>query len=463
MRSLSSYKVFNLYLPVLVEQCLATVSTMLGTMLVAGLGDYAIASIGMVDQLNFLFINILVCIGTGVTAIVSQRVGSGNIQDAQKSAENAISLAIYGSIIICIFLILFKGFILNMLFGKADPAVLEAGSTYLFYTSLSLPFLTLFNIFTGIRRATGDNFSPLMGSFSSNVCYVGITIFCMKVLDLGINSVGYGLILSRMVSSFILFMFIKFKPYELTIRKLPLKLDYQALKPVLSISIPNAMDSMIFNGGKILVQVFMSQMGTASLSANTIVMSLANLIQLPGRTIQVTCVPQTGRSFGTGDMEKTKKLMLTQVLMSNCTQFCMSIVFYLFCQDIYSFYTQDPLTLQYVKELATMMLIMAPIFWATSFALPGSLRATGDAKFTMRVSATSLFLCRIPLSWLFGVYFELGVHGIWIGMYIDWIFRSVFYFSRIFSKKWHAKPVDNKNNLNQEKDSLEPKKEEVIK
>ncbi|WP_317366492.1 MATE family efflux transporter [uncultured Tyzzerella sp.] len=441
MKSFRNYHFVTLYLTVMLEQTLSTVSTMLGTMLVSGLGTSVSAGIGMVDQINFVFMNILTCIATGITAIVSQCVGKGDIKKAQDCANHSITISIYASIVISAFLIIFRAPLLNILFGKAEQTVLDSASIYLFFTSISLPFLTLFNVFTGIRRATGDNLSPLIGVFLSNIFYVIVTIFCIKVLNLGISSVGYGLLVSRIISSLILQFFIYFKPRMLKLPKPTIKVNFNILKPVLDIAITNSVDGIIFNGGKLLVQVFMSGMGTAALSANTICNSISNFIQLPGKTFQVTCVPFTGTAYGSGDMEKTKKVMLSQTLGANISQLIMNIIFYIFCSKIYFLYTDDLQVLEYSLNLINSFLILSPIFWATSFMTPSALRATGDAKFTMTISVLSLFIFRIFFSWLLGVHFNYGIYGIWAGMYIDWLFRSVLYFSRIFSKKWHAKNI----------------------
>lgn len=441
MKSLKTYRFFNLYLPVMLEQTLSTVSTMLGTMLVSGLGTAVSAGVGMVDQINFVFMNILTCIATGITAIVSQCVGRNDIKKAQDCANHSITISIYASIIISAFLMIFRTPLLNLLFGKAEQAVLDSAGVYLFFTSISLPFLALFNVFTGIRRATGDNLSPLIGAFLSNIFYVIITVFCIKVLKLGISSVGYGLLASRLISSGILYFYIYFKPRILKMPKPTIKFSLKILKPVLDIAIPNSVDGVIFNGGKLLVQVFMSGMGTPALSANTICNSISNFIQLPGKTYQVTCVPTTGVAYGSGDMNRTKKVMLSQTFGANISQLIMNIIFYLFCGNIYLLYTKDAQVLEYSHNLINSFLILSPIFWATSFMTPSALRATGDAKFTMNISVISLIIFRIFFSWLLGVYLGYGIYGVWAGMYIDWVFRSAFYFTRIFSKKWHPKNI----------------------
>ena len=41
------------------------------------------------------------------------------------------------------------------------------------------------------------------------------------------------------------------------------------------------------------------------------------------------------------------------------------------------------------------------LFWPLAFTLPNSLRAAGDAIFTMAVSLGSMFVCRVVLSYVF--------------------------------------------------------------
>lgn len=436
MVALKNSKIINIYLPVMLEQTLSTLSTMLGTMLVGGLGNYATASIGMVDQLNFLFMNILTCIATGVTAVVSQYIGRNDFKSSNECARHSITISVYASIFISAILIIFKIPILNMLFGKAEQAVLNSANIYLTFTSISLPLLTIFNVLSGIRRAVGDNLSPLIGAFLSNIFYVIITIFCKEVLNLGISSVGFGLLISRLISSIVLYIFLIKQPMYIKIKKLPFKINYKILKPMLNIAIPNSIDGIIFNGGKLLVQVFISGMGTIAMSANTIATSISNLIQLPSKTFQITCVPITANAFGTGDMKKTKKVMLRQTFLACLSQLIMNIIFFLVLENIYILYTKDPTTLNLSKNLTNSFLLLSTVFWAPSFTTPAALRATGDAKFTMNVSVISLIF-RIFLSWFLGVKLKFDIYGIWIAMYIDWIFRSVFYILRIFSKKWH--------------------------
>ena len=76
-------------------------------------------------------------------------------------------------------------------------------------------------------------------------------------------------------------------------------------------------------------------------------------------------------------------------------------------------------------------LCTAPVFWTLSFTVPSMLRAMGDAAFPMRVSIASMFVTRVLISWVLGVYLGWGILGVWIAMYLDWVVRTAFFTPRM--------------------------------
>jgi Na+-driven multidrug efflux pump len=75
-------------------------------------------------------------------------------------------------------------------------------------------------------------------------------------------------------------------------------------------------------------------------------------------------------------------------------------------------------------------------FWPASFTLPNALRAAGDAKHTMVVSLSTMWLVRVGLSYVFAFGFGLGALGVWIAMSCDWVVRGAFFVRRFTRGKW---------------------------
>ena len=79
--------------------------------------------------------------------------------------------------------------------------------------------------------------------------------------------------------------------------------------------------------------------------------------------------------------------------------------------------------------------------WPCSFTMPNALRAANDVKFTMIVSIISMWVSRIGLSYVFGKWMNMGLMGVWLAMYCDWIGRTVLFLWRFFSGKWKNRQV----------------------
>ena len=100
------------------------------------------------------------------------------------------------------------------------------------------------------------------------------------------------------------------------------------------------------------------------------------------------------------------------------------------------FYALQPET----KRLVIWLVLIHNVFNAAAYpfsgALSNGLRAAGDVKFTMAVSVFSMWAFRIGFSFLIGKYMGVGVLGVWIAMFIDWIFRIILFAWRVVSGKW---------------------------
>ena len=81
---------------------------------------------------------------------------------------------------------------------------------------------------------------------------------------------------------------------------------------------------------------------------------------------------------------------------------------------------------------------VASLIWSLAFALPNSLRAAGDAVFTMGISLASMFACRVALSYVFACDWGLGwgLFGVWMAMFADWAVRALLFSLRYRQGRW---------------------------
>jgi Na+-driven multidrug efflux pump len=49
-----------------------------------------------------------------------------------------------------------------------------------------------------------------------------------------------------------------------------------------------------------------------------------------------------------------------------------------------------------------------------------------------------MWVWRIAFSYVLAIVFDLGVLGVWIAMTIDWLFRSIFFVTRLMKEKYRG-------------------------
>src|SRR5919107_6137470 len=122
-------RVLTLATPIIGENLLQTLVGAVDTFMVARLGAAAVAGVGIGFELVFFIISILSAIDIGATVLVSQAIGAGQQERANRLARQAI---VWG-------LLLAVPFLLGMVFGAptllglfgAEPDVTAAATTYL--------------------------------------------------------------------------------------------------------------------------------------------------------------------------------------------------------------------------------------------------------------------------------------------------------------------------------------------
>jgi MATE family multidrug resistance protein len=93
-------------------------------------------------------------------------------------------------------------------------------------------------------------------------------------------------------------------------------------------------------------------------------------------------------------------------------------------------------TMKYLK----VCLISEP-FMAWGVILSGGLNGAGDTKSVMIRVALSVWLVRIPLSYLLGIVFGFGAIAVWWSMNSSLLVQAILISKRYYSKKWLIDPA----------------------
>jgi putative MATE family efflux protein len=329
---------------------------------------------------------------------------------------------------------------LTLVFGRVEDSVMQSCVTYLRISAYSYPALAIYNAGAAACRSLGKTGVTMRLSIYSNIINVVGNIIGVFVLHAGVAGVAWPSLAARVFSAVaITILCFREKYGALYHAKRIFQWNWKLIKRVLSIAVPNSIESGIFQLVKVVLSSIAALFGTYQIAANGVAQSIWSLAALAGISMGPAFITVIGQSMGgseDSEFKQTdayfKRLLKITVVISlawNALVFALTPVFMLF-------YSLSPET----KHLVILLVLLHNIFNAVAFpfsgALSSGLRAAGDARFTALVSVISTIGVRLVFSYLFAIVFGMGVMGVAWAMCLDWVARGIAMAFRLRGGKW---------------------------
>ncbi len=428
--------VFNLAIPIFTEQLFVISLGMINTMMAGHIGKEAVSAIGMVDSINNIFIAFFSALAIGGMVVVAQFVGQGNINKANATMKQALSSGLIITFLLTIIMFLFQGPIIASLFGSAEPAVISNAHTYLGITLLTYPLITIDLVGNGLLRGAGDTKTPMKISIFMNIINVCLTYTFINVFGMGIVGAALGIAIARTCGGIIILIVLLRGSKILKLSNIKnFKFDKSLLKLIFGIGVPASVESLIFNGGKLITQIFIVDMGTIAIASNAIAGSVATMLNVPGNSLCIAATALVGKYMGRGETGEAENSLSYITLLSTVFLTIIALLFIPFAGNVVSLFTNNKEIIQLTSTVLIVNSLCIPL-WSISFVLPSGLKGAGDVKYTLITTIIGMWLFRITLGYLLGVVLNFGLVGVWLGMVIDWVVRGSLYLVRFKKGKW---------------------------
>lgn len=432
----------QLIIPLILEQLLAMTVGLAAVVMITKVGEAAVSGVSLVDSLNVLIISILSALCTGGAVVCAQYIGRQEPQNARTSARQLVYISLIFSTVVGAILLCAPSFFIRLIFGAVDPIVAESARMYLIFSAISFPFLALYNACAALFRAMGNSRVSLYVSLVMNLVNVSLNALLIYGLSYGVLGVSIATAASRAVAALLMLLLIRSKSNVIYLRNLfPIRFERNMVRSILSIGVPNGLENGMFNFGKLLVQTLVAWLGTSAIAANAIVGSIFNITIVPGMGMSLAILTVVGQCIGAGDYPQAVRYAKKLMLITYLAMIAVNLPILLFSNQVLSWFSLSAEATQIAVMVLPTLAISCCVIWPLSFAFPNVLRAAGDAKYTMIVSASTMWIVRFGLSYLLIKQFGFGLEGVWYCMMIDWLARSVFFFLRYRSGKWKTKTV----------------------
>lgn len=427
----------RLIVPIIIEQFLALLVGIADTMMISYAGEAAVSGVSLVNQVNNIFIMVFTALASGGAVIASQYIGSKDKKNGDLAASQLLMITTLISGIMVVLVLLFGGNILNMLFGGVEAGVFESGMTYLRISAYSFPFLAIYNACAGLFRSMGRTKTLMNVSIIMNIINVVGNAIGIFVLHAGVEGVAYPSLISRVFAAVVLLVLSAKKGNVISIRlKEIFAWHGSMIKRLFRIAIPNTIESGLFQVSKVALSSIVALFGTVQIAANGIAQSFWSMSALFSIAMGPAFITVIGQYMGAGDAKGADYYMKKLLRVTLCGSVLWDLFFFLITPLLLMSYSLSAEAVQLVIILVLIHNFFNALICPVSFALSNGLRAAGDIKFTMYTSIFSTVVCRVLLSVLFGIVFNMGVIGIAFAMCGDWLIKGVFTWLRYKHGKW---------------------------
>ena len=420
----------KLLLPLIVEQLLAVLVGMADVVMVAAVGETAVSGVSLVDSISILIIQMLAALATGGSVVCAQYIGKKQPENACEAAGQLILVTTMVSVVIAVIALIGNRHLLAMIFGKVENSVMENAQIYFWLSALSYPFLAVYNSCAALYRAMGNSKVSMYASLVMNAINIAGNAICVFGLHMGVEGVGIPTLVSRALAAILMLFLIQRPQNVIRIRNLQeLRFNGRMIKDILKVGVPNGMENTMFQFGKLFLQSLVSSLGTVAIASYAVASNLVTFEYLVGNAIGLGIITIVGQCVGAGEWEQAKQYTKKLVLVNYAALVVICSLMILFRNQVVGIYNLSP---EATRTSAEMLFAhsLAMVVWPLAFTIPYSLRASFDAPFTMYVSVASMWIFRIASAYFFVKVLNLGVMGVWYGMYIDWVFRGLLFINR---------------------------------
>ncbi len=451
----SKKDLWKLILPLIFQHILSVLTGTINTIMVSRAGDAAVSGVSLITTLDNLLIIAFTAVVTGGSVVVSQAIGRQDTKLMHNSSKQLLYCVTIIALTLTAIVFTLRVPLLNLLYGDVEPDVMYHALNYFSIISLSFPLLAIYQAGAALFRVMGDTITGMLLGFASNILLIFMNFIFISKMEMGAAGAALSTLISRAIFSitFVILLHNKKRPlyFENLFHYRP---DLPLIKQILRIGIPTGIESSMHSFGKLLTSALISTMGTVSVAANSVALNLANFQYMAGNAVGSSTTTIVGRCIGAGEKEQAKKYARLLLGICYALLFVGAGITLLFTRPLLSLYGLSAASTELAVKLLRLHAIVAMFIWPLGFYFPGVFRATGDAKFPMKVASTAMWVFRVAGAYvlasdgftLLGISipgFGMGIIGVWIAMFADWVFRASFYGVNFFSGRWlrHIKNI----------------------
>ena len=408
------------------------------------IGDNALASVGSAGPILNMLLVLFIGISSGANIMVSQYFGAKNRESLSYSIGNAITVtAICCGVLIAVATPFIRP-VLTML--NTPDSIIDWCADYLMISLVGIAGMAYYNILSNIMRGMGDSFSALIYLLIATVLNIGLDVFFVAVVGMGVGGVALATVIAQLVSATLCcFKLSKMREhFDFGLRYLKPHGSY--VKTLVRLGLPSGLTQAIFSSAMIIVQSLTNSFGEQFIAANVVIMRVDGFAMMPNFSFGTALTTFAGQNVGAKKYDRVTKGAKQGTLMAVLCSTVITVAILIFGKSLMGVFT-DTKELVDLSYYLMKILAVGYIAVAVTQSLSGIMRGAGDTMTPMWISLMTTVAIRVPVAYAISFLTRTAElpYGrsecIQISLLMSWVLGSVITFIFYRIGRWKNKAI----------------------
>lgn len=383
-------------------------------------GKEALAAVGTAGPIMNILIFFVVGFSLGSAILMAEFYGAEDIEKLKKEIATTIKAGAVFILLLSVIALFSVKYILILM--NTPIEIMEMAEGYLRIIITGLIFSFIYNILSAEMRAVGDSKTPLGILIISVILNIGLDIYFVRNLGMGVKGAAYATVISQISAVIISLLNIYFRMPILRLTLKEFVIDLTLLRKTMSYSLSYAVQQTIIFTGAVFVQGAVNPLGIDSIAAFNSGSRIDGFILTPGDSMGAALTTFISQNRGAGKDERIFKGFKSALTMSLLYCVTTAILIFIFSGSIIKIFIESSETeaiflgKTYLKTIAFFYILTA-----ICNTLQGFFRGFGRMDVTLIATIIQIPI-RVVLSYILTKY--MGISGVAIGMGIGWIFMA---------------------------------------
>lgn len=435
---------FRLYVALVLQNVVTISVNLVDNIMLGAYSETALSGVAIVNQIQFVYQQVLMALGDGMVMFCSQYWGDRQIGPIKKIASTAMRAGLFTAMLLFSAVSLFPEWIAGLF--TTDALILEEAVKYMNIIRFSYFFFAVTILLLATMRSVevvkiAQYLSILAFFINCGVNYV-LIYGHFGLPQMGAEGAAIGTLTARIVECGVCIWYVAVKEKNLHMKlKDYLVTDKKLSGEYFKVTLPVVAIQALWGLNTALQTVILGHMTSAAIAANSMASTLFLLVKSMAVGASATASVVIGKAIGEGNVQKVKEYARTLQVLFVIIGVIAGCILFVIRVPILALYDLSEET----KAMANAFLIILSVVCMTmSYQMPtncGIVKGGGSPMYVVKLDLISIWCIVIPVSFFMAFVVEASPVVVVCCLNADQVFKCIPAFIKVNYGKWMKKLI----------------------